>query len=447
MGENSKLKKSFLILGLSLIILLRNFPAQGQEKQKLSIPIVQYKLKNGLQVILSEDYSLPVVSVVVAYDVGSVNEQPGKTGLAYLLENLMFQGSKNVSRMKHISFIRRIGGDLNATATEDKTIFQQTVPSHQLALVLWLESDRMKSLEINAANMERAKEALIEEIHHRKANEPYLDSFLNFDKIIYPNFAYNHPVIGSEADLRDITVKDVKDFYSTFYTPNNAVLSIVGNIDKRKTEEDIRKYFETIPKGKDIPPLSLQKKPEKKAVVKTQKDSLAASPGFHLGYRIASPFSEDFYPLKIVEYILLQGKTSRLYKRLIKKERIASSISGGIEKRKNLAALKIFVINNNRIMVERSKKAIFSEIKKLKSSLVPEKELRKSKNMFKMDYIKQFTTSADKALFLAETLLSRKNINNLPDELEKYLAVDRYRLIRIIRRYFINEIILDVRIK
>jgi len=132
---------------------------------------------------------------------------------------------------------------------------------------------------------------------------------------------------------------------------------------------------------------------------------------------------------------------------LIKKERIASSISGGIEKRKNLASLKIFVINNNRIMMERSKKAISSEINKLKSSLVPEKELRKSKNMFKMDYIKQFTTSADKALFLAETLLSRKNINNLPDELEKYLAVDRYRLIRIIRRYFINEIILDVRIK
>jgi zinc protease len=147
-----------VISGLFLFLLLGDFPAHGQEKQHLSIPIKQYKLENGLQVILSEDYSLPVVSVAVAYNVGSINEEPGKTGLAYLLENLMFQGSQNVSRMQHMSFIRRTGGDLNATTTEDKTIFQQTVPSHQLALVLWLESDRMNSLEITATNDEFSRD-------------------------------------------------------------------------------------------------------------------------------------------------------------------------------------------------------------------------------------------------------------------------------------------------
>ncbi len=446
MCESLRFKNKLLILGLYLFLLLGNFPAHAQDKQRLSLPIKQYKLENGLQVILSEDYSLPVVSVAVAYNVGSINEPPGKTGLAYLLENLMFQGSQNVGRMQHISFIRRTGGDLNATTTEDKTIFQQTVPSHQLALVLWLESDRMKSLEITAANVEQAKEALIEEIHQRKATEPYLESFLTFDRLLYPNFAYSHPVIGNEADVRDLTVEDVKDFYSTFYTPNNAVLSIAGDIDKRKTEEDIRKYFYTIQKGKDIP-LPPSSKPSDKVATIIAKEFLVPLPGFRIGYRIASPYSQDFYPLKIIEYILLRGITSRLYKKLIKRTRIARSLSGSIEKRKELATFKIFVSSSNEIMAERSKKVIFSEINKLKSSLVSEKELRKAKNIFKMDYLNQYATSADKAVFLAEAFLSKKSLDDLPDELGNYLSVDHYSLIRIMRRYFINEIVFDIKIK
>ena len=446
MYDTLRFKNKLLILGLYLFLFLGNFPAYGQDQQRLSFPIKQYKLENGLQVILSEDYSLPVVSVAVAYNVGSINEPPGKTGLAYLLENMMFQGSQNVGRMQHIGFIRRTGGDLNATTTEDKTIFQQTVPSHQLALVLWLESDRMKSLEITAANVEQAKEALIEEIHQRKATEPYLESFLTFDRLLYPNLAYSHPVIGNEADVRDFTVEDVKDFYSTFYTPNNAVLAIAGNIDKKKTEEDIRKYFHTIQKGKDIPlpPPSLAS--DKEATI-TAKKILAPLPGFHIGYRIASPYSQDFYPLKIIEYILLRGITSRLYKKLIKRTRIARSLSGSIEKRKELATFKIFVSSSNEIMVERSKRVIFSEINKLKSSLVSEKELRKAKNIFKMDYLNQYATSADKAVFLAEAFLYKKSLDDLPDELGNYLSVDHYNIIRIMRIYFTNEIVFDIKIK
>lgn len=445
MNKSLKSINKLLILGLSLFLFAVDFPAHGQEK-RLSLPITQYKLGNGLEVILSEDYSLPVVSVAVAYNVGSVNEQPGKSGLAYLLENLMFQGSQNIRRMQHMSFIRRTGGDLNATTTEDMTIFQQTVPSHQLALVLWLESDRMKSLEITAANVEQAKAALVEEIHHRKETEPYFESFLDFDEILYPNIAYSHPVIGDEADVRDLTVEDVKDFYSTFYTPNNAVLSIVGNIDKRKAEENILKYFSTIQKGQDIPhpPSS---RPSDKGETITSKEFLAPLPGFHIGYRIASPYSQDFYPLKIIEYILLHGITSRLYKKLIKRTRIARSLSGSIEKRKELATLKIFVSSSNEIMSERCKRVVFSEINKLKSSLVSEKELSKAKNIFKMDYLNHYASSADKAVFIAEAFLSKKSLTDLPDELEKYLSVDHYSLIRIMRRYFINEIVFDVKIK
>jgi predicted Zn-dependent peptidase len=302
----------------------------------------------------------------------------------------------------------------------------------------------MKSLEITAANVEQAKAALVEEIQQRKATDPYLESSLTFDGLLYPNFAYSHPVIGNEADVRDLTLEDVKNFYSAFYTPNNAVLSIAGNIDSRKTEETIRKYFETIQKGKDIPLPPSQKLSEKEAT-KIAPEAATPLPGFHLGYRIASPYSEDFYSLKIIEYILMGGKTSRLYKRLIHRTRIARSLSGGIEKRKELATFKIFVASSNRLMVERSKRIIFSEINKLKSTLIPENELRKAKNIFKMDYLDQYATSADKAIFLAETFLSKKSLDDLAGELDNYLSVNHYNLIRVMRRYFNNEIVLDIK--
>jgi predicted Zn-dependent peptidase len=403
-----------------------------------------------LKVIISEDNSLPLVSVVVAYNVGSIYEQTGKFGLAHLLEILMFQGSENVSPMQHISLIDKMGGILNATTTDDKTIFQQTVSSNQLARVLWLESDRMRSLQITQSNVEQAKETILEEIRYRKATEPYRESSLIFDQLLYPDTPpYIHPVIGKEADMRNITVDDVKKFYSDFYIPNNAVLSIAGNIDKEKAISEVRKYFETIPKGKEPPPLPpLPEDSKKTQIIVAITDSLAPSPGFYLGFEIAPPNSNEFYALKIIEYILLRGKTSRLNNRLRKKNGTARYFNGSIEKKKNLARLKIFVINNNEIMAGRSKRAIFSEINKLRSRQVSAGELTKAKNMFKMDYINQYATSLDKALFLAETFLSKKTLDDLSTELDKYLAVTPFSIIRVTYNYLIKgRIILDIKIR
>lgn len=447
MNEDIRFKK-LLILCLSLVFLVINVSVDAQEKKEFPFPVIQYKFKNGLHVILSEDHSLPLVSVVVAYNVGSINEEPGKTGLARLLKNLMFQGSDNVRQMQHISIINRVGGQFNATTIEDKTIFFQRVPSNQLAQVLWLESDRMKSLEINASNVEQAKQDILEEIDRLKTGDAYMESLWYFDQLLYSDFAFGHPVIGNPDDLRNLTVRDTKNFYNTYYVPNNAVLSIVGNIDRKKALEDIRKYFESIPEGKKIPPSPLPTVPEKKSTVDSIVSSSAPSPGFHIGFRLAPPSSEAFYALSIVEYILLKGKSSRLHKRLIKRERLALDLSGRIEKRQDLARLKIFVLNNNQFMVQRSKRAIFSELHKLKTSFIPEEELSRAKNMFRMDYINQFTTTLQRALFLAETFLSRKILLNPSEELEKYLAVTPNDIVGVTNRYFgIDSVILDVKIK
>ena len=439
--------KAILIWSFFLLFMIASLQAQGQAEPPF--PVYHFQLRNGLQVILSEDNSLPIVSVVIAYNAGSIHEQPGRTGLAYLMENLMFQGSSNVSRMQHILYINRIGGTLNAATTEEKTIFFQTVPSNQLALVLWLESDRMKYLEIKESNVERVKDSLVEEIQHRKTTDPYLESSFAFDKLIYPNFAYSHPVIGSREDLREITIEDIKSFYSTFYVPNNAVLCVVGNIKRKRAEELIRKYFESIPKGKQIPSLPPLESDQKKPGSYTHEDSIAPLPGFYLGYRVAPRHPGDFYSLSILNYILLRGKSSRLYERLYERERIVYDFNGGIEKRKDFAAFKLFVLCNNEIMVERSLRAILSEINRLKSIHVSEKELTKSKNMFKMDYISQYATFLGRALFLTDTYLTQGTMERLPSELNRYLEVSAIDIIGVINRYFIsdNRILLNIKIK
>lgn len=430
-------------------ILFGGLPSRGgQPAEKFPFPIKQYTLKNGLRVILSEDDSLPIVSVVVAYKVGSVNEEPGKTGLAHLLENLMFKGSRNVGQMQHYSFIQKIGGVLNAVTTGDKTIFYQTVPSNQLALVLWLESDRMKTLDISPSNVGNIKNQLIEDFQLKKQSDPYLENSWYFDRLLYPAFAYAHPVLGTISDIEKITTNDVRKFFTTYYTPNNAVLTIVGHINERRVLDLIQKYFSSIPMAPPPPARDLGELPKIEAVSLTMKNVMAPSPGFFLGYQLAPRYTEDYYKLAITEYVLMKGRTSRMFKRLIEKDKTAISLSGGIETRLNQSALKMFVRANNEIMNERNRRAVFAEINKIKTTLITVEELHKTKNLFKMDYFKQFTTVLDKAIFLSEEMLDREDYSRWLDELDKYLAVSHYDVSRVANKYLKEErILININIK
>ena len=435
-----RIKLGYFVLSLLLFFALSSWA--GQRTDELPFPIKEFTLRNGLRVILSEDHSLPIVSVVVAYKVGSTEEEPGKTGLANLLENLMFQGSRNVGQMQHYSFIQKIGGTLNAVTTNDKTIFYQTVPSNQLALVLWLESDRMKTLNINPSNVEYMKNQLIGDIQHRRESDPYLENSWYFDRLIFPGFAYSHPVLGTIQDIRDISTEDVRKFFTTYYTPNNAVLTIVGHIHEQKVLQLIQKYFSSIPMRAPPPSIELGDLSKIESVDLTIKNPMAPSPGFFLGYQLAPRYSDDYYKLAITEYVLLKGRTSRMHKRLFDKDKTAIYMSGSIETRKDQSVLKLFVRANNEIMNERSQRAVFAEINKIKKDFVTKEELHKTKNMFKMDYYRQFTTVLDKGVFLAEELLNRGDFIQWLDELDRYLAVSHYDVGRVANKYFKEELIL-----
>jgi zinc protease len=442
----------FLRAAVSLVFgtLIAAAAPGAQDEPALPFSVSSYVLRNGLQVILSEDYSLPLVSIVLAYRVGFLQEQPGKTGLAYLLEHLMmFSGSQNVGPMQHIGYINRIGGEPNASTTADVTYFYETVPSNQLGIVLWLESDRMRTLEIDAAKTERWKQSLLDELGQRATVEPYLESSWAFDRLLYPDFTHYHNILGREEDIRNLTPGDIEDFYGAFYAPNNAALVIVGNINLPKTRELVDRYFETIPPGRAIPPPPRPRPPEKKSMVEVFQESLAPYPAFHLGYRIAAPYSSDFYGLTILDYFLLKGKSSRLYRRLIKKDRLAFYLSGGIEKRGDVAALKIFATSNTEMAADLCQKAIFSEMGKLRLNPVPDDELDRAKSIFKRDYVNRFSTTLDKATFLAETFFSPVGLENAPRELGRYLGVTPAALRDLCYRYFApdNCVVLNVKMR
>jgi zinc protease len=433
----------------ALLLCVASVSGQAAVPKGLDFPVTQYRLKNGLQVILSEDDSLPVVSVVVAYGAGPVREQPGKSGLAYLMENIMFQGSENVSPMQHINYVQRIGGELNANTSFDKAYFYETVPSNQLALALWLESDRMAAPAISGPGVERAKETLVGELRQRRTTEPYMESFFLFDSLLYPDFAYGHSVIGTEEDLKGITEEDARAFASAYYVPNNAVLCIAGSFTVPKARELVARYFEGIPRGANAPVPPPPGPPAPGGRERIMVDPLAPSPALHVGYRLDRLQEDDAYGLKIMDILLTRGKNSRLYKRLMKKDRIALYLNGGLEDRGGRFSFRVFAISPNAVMADLCRKAVAAEIGKLRTTLVSETELAKAKVLFKSDYLIRLATSLPRALFLSESVLSGARLEDIPGEFERYLRVTPVSIISLANRLFKaeNAFSLDLRAK
>jgi zinc protease len=449
-GLKIRMKKTGVIF-CSAVVLLGTLSASAAGQENViagwRFPVEQYKLRNGLRVILSEDASLPLVSVVVAYGAGSIRERPGQIGLAYLMENMMFQGSENVSPLQHINFIQKVGGELNANTTVDKALFYETLPSNQLSLALWLESDRMKSLLLTPGGIEKMQEELLYEHRRRLAAEPYLESYSVFDSLLYPDFPYGHPLLDSSEGLSHLSIEDVDAFHAAYYIPNNAVLAIVGNIQIAKTKELVAKYFDTIPPGNSVPTPALPHFEQRGESVGTIEDILAPYPGFHIGYRFYPLQTGDAYTLKILESVLLRGRTSRLYNRIMKKELTAQYMNGSLEERHGVPALRIFVLNINDVLAERCQKSLLSEIEKLKVNIVSEGELDKAKNLFKVDYLRRISTRLDRALYLVDAAFNGVPFETLSTELDRYMRVDPQTLRNAANRFFIpeNRVILNLK--
>jgi len=355
-------------------------PAEGE--------IVGFRLKNGLTVVLMKRHLTPVVAVDIWYKVGSRNEEPGKSGFAHLFEHMMFEGSENVGKAEHMKLINDVGGMVNGSTTQDRTNYWEVVPSNQLELALWLEADRMRSLNLTQENFENQQATVKEERRLRIDNQPYMRVLYELkDELAYSNYAYKHSVMGSMEDLDRATLQDVQEFHRTYYRPNNAILTVVGDMRVEKTFSLIRKYFEDIPAGGPVPPVDLYEPPQTAEKRSVYRDPFAPFPAYLISYHTPERTHPDYYPLELIEKILFDGESSRLYRKLVEEQQLALHLFGGIDGKFGPSLFYIFAQVQPGHSLPDMEDAILKEIDKLREEPVTEKEIEKAKNQVKADYV------------------------------------------------------------
>ena len=298
------------------------------------IPTVTFsdeRLDNGLRLIVAEDHLAPVVAVNVWYDVGSKHEQPGKTGFAHLFEHVMFQGSKHVGKAEHIALVQAAGGTMNGTTWLDRTNYFETLPSHQLDLALWLEADRMATLldALSQENLDNQREVVKNEKRWSYDNRPYGTWQEKLQAHLYPpEHPYHHPTIGSMEDLDAASLEDVSAFFRTYYAPNNAVLSVVGDVEAADVRRRVEQYFGAIPANPSIPALGdLSLPPTLGREIREVVHDRVPLPRIYLGFRAPVYGDRRLDTLEIAGQILAGGKGSRLYRRLVRDERVAQDVA------------------------------------------------------------------------------------------------------------------------
>ena len=412
-------------------------------------PKLQYQMKtlpNGLRVILSEDHSTPIVHVSVWYHVGSKNERPGRTGFAHFFEHMMFKGSKNVEPEAHTSIIASVGGRSNAYTTEDETVFWQTLPAQYLPLALWMEADRMATLRIDEAAFRREREVVKEERRMRVENQPYG----RLSEIIYDHafttHPYKHPTIGSMADLEAASVEDVREFHRTYYVPENATVTIVGDFDSAQALDMVTQYFGRVPKASRPVPRDIPKEPpqtkERRAVV----EEAWPLPAVVVAYHVTYDGHPDAYPLHITSKILSDGQSARIPRELVYNKRIALTAfgSGNITADPNLFyAVAIVQPGQTAAAAEQ---ALIAEFEKLKREPVSDAELQQSKNQWARDYILSRESNQDKAMHLAHAAVIHNDITTADGEFDIFMNVTTADVQRVAKTYFndSNRVVLHI---
>ena len=402
-------------------------------------PKLQYEistLPNGLTVVLEEDHSVPIVHVNLTYHVGSKNERPGRTGFAHLFEHLMFKGSKNVEQEGHTSMIASIGGQSNAYTTEDETVFWETAPSQYLPMMLWLEGDRMATLRITNETFVAEREVVKEERRLRIDNQPYgrLNEII-YDQI-FTTHPYKHQPIGSMVDLDAATVDDVRDFYNTFYVPENATLTLVGDIDQAQALQFVTQYLGRVPKAAKPVPRDIAKEPPQTAERRVTLPEPWPLPAVVVAYHITYDGNPDSYPLHIAGKVLSDGESSRIYKKLVYEQQLAVAAFGGpnlIEDPNLFYSVGIVQPGHK---PEEVADALIAEFDRLKAEPISARELQRTKNQFARDYILNRESDEQKARVLSHAVVIHHDIRTADGEFDIFQSLTAADVQRVARIYF-----------
>ena len=403
--------------------------------QEGRIKFEEYDLENGLHVILHQDNSTPIVTVSVLYHVGSKNEPEGRTGFAHFFEHLMFEGSENIDRGEFDKYITNAGGVNNANTTFDRTYYYDLLPSNQLELGLWLESERMLHAKIDSTGIATQKEVVKEEKRLRIDNQPYMSFQEKIFRAAYKGTNYEWTPIGSFVDIDAATDQDFKDFYKTFYVPNNATLSIAGDIDINQTKEWIKKYFASIPKGtKEIPRPAITAPDLGGEVRETVFDNVQL-PAVMYGYRMPKQGTDDYYALQLLTTLLSGGQSARLYKELVDKEQVAMQVFAFPYSLENGGLFITIGLANLGKSPEDLETSMEREIDKVKTELISEAEYQKLQNQIENDFVSSNSTGRGIAESLADYHVYFGDANLVNTELERYKRVTREDIMAVAKKY------------
>ena len=443
-----------VVLTTALVLCYSLAGAQEETKPKTSLALVappaatsilkpikfiEYDFDNGLHVILHENHASPVVSTYVLYHVGSKNERADRTGFAHFFEHLMFEGSENIPRGTIDKLISGAGGNLNASTSFDQTDYFFNLPSNQLQLALWIESERMMHAKIDEAGVETQRQVVKEEKRRGVDNQPYGTLFENLAALVCKGTPYEWVPIGAFQYIDQATIQEFRDFYKAHYMPNNATLAIAGDIDIEKTKKLVADYFGPIPKGPEVQRPKIKWKRDVPGASKdVLKDNTPLPATLH-AWRAATETDPDAYPLEMLGNIMSTGRSSRLYKRLVEKEQVAIEVEAFPFLLEKAGMLGVYVIGQNGVPLETLDKLIDEEVAKVKKDGVTEEEFQKARNNKEAEFASSFGTMSARAKNLARYHVFFGDANLINTELDRYLAVKREDLQRVARKYFTAE--------
>ncbi len=398
------------------------------------IPIDRHALPNGLRVILSREDRAPIVAVNLWYDVGSRHEKPGKTGFAHLFEHMMFQGSAHVAKGEHFELLQAIGGSLNATTWLDRTNYFETVPSHELELALWLESDRLASLlaAMTQEKLDNQREVVKNERRWSVDNQPYGTWDEKLQELLYPkDHPYHHSTIGSMADLDAASLADVSDFFASYYAPNNAVLTIAGDFDPPAALALVEKHFGPIRANPAIPPgPSSSIEPIIGAEVREIVPDRVPLPRVYAAYRMPTFGTDGFDALEVAVDVLGTGRASRLYRTLVRERQLAQDVTvfafpfvGGA------TMFTMWATARPGVDHEALEAALFTEIDRLASDGPTDVELERVRNLHAANVESSLERVGERADRLSMYACLFDQPERINAEVSRYLAVDAGRVL------------------
>jgi zinc protease len=358
------------------------------------LQIDEYRLPNGLRVVLNEDHSAPLVAINLWYHVGSKNERPGRTGFAHLFEHMLFSGSEHVGNNEHFRYVQSVGGVLNGTTFFDRTNYFETLPSNYLALGLWLESDRMGFFlpALTQEKLDIQREVVKEERRQRYDNVPYGTAFERLLHLAYePDYSYHWPTIGSMEDLEAASVDDVREFFATWYRPDNATLTLVGDFVPAEAKRLVEQYFGDIPAGGSFPPFTLERKP----VGHEQRETFASPvqlPRLYRLYHLPKMGERDWIYSDLLTTVLASDKASRLDRALVHEQQIAQDVAAYVLPTEATGILLLQATAREGVAIETIEAAIDEEVARISTGGITEDELTRAKNRAEIEHAHQLET-------------------------------------------------------